>query len=77
MRCALLVKRECTEIEAKCFVVIHGEILAEVKKKALKKRRTLQSSALKIEASEGGGERGIGCLSSLVVTATNCKQRYL
>jgi|TARA_B110000971_G_scaffold170186_1_gene174856 hypothetical protein len=39
-------------------------ILAEVKKKALKKRRTLQSSALKEETSEEGrGERGIGCLS--------------
>ena len=40
-------------------IIFHLKILAEVKKKALKKRRTLQSSALQSEASEEGRGRGV------------------
>ena len=57
--------------------IFHLKILAEVKKKALKKRRTLQSSALQSGASEEGRGRSIGCPISLEANATSRVRRYL
>jgi hypothetical protein len=61
-----------------CLVRYSWRDISGSQKKGIKKAEDF--AVLRFEKGDirgGEGERGIGCLSSLAVTASNCKRCYL